>query len=250
MDAVTAPVVRLLGIDFCNAGCDSVIERLLSRPEGARFSYVVTPNADHIERLLRIPGLRQIYQRAMLCLLDSTLVAHVARNLGLRTPQVLTGADLTAALLPHLGGRRVAVIGMDDLVFTGLVQRYPAVSFIHYRPPMGLLHDTQAFNNTRDFIIHTQAAFTFLAVGSPVQEMLAFAVAGDRRAVGVGLCTGSALAFASGAVKRAPNWMRRAGMEWLYRLAGDPRRLAGRYLVSDPKVLVALALAALRQKFR
>ena len=249
MDAVTAPIVPLLGIDFCNVSRDAVIERLLARPEGARFSYVVTPNADHIERLLRIPGLRPIYQRAMLCLLDSTLISLVANRLGLPTPRVIPGADLTEALLPHLDGRRVAVIGMDEPDFAVLVQRYPGVSFIHYSPPMRLLHDSVAFTRTRDFITDTQAAFTFFAVGSPVQEMLAFAVAGEPRAVGVGLCTGSALAFASGAVKRAPLWMRRTGMEWLQRLARNPRRLAGRYLVSDPLVLFALCWTALKEKF-
>lgn len=249
MDAISAPIIPLLGIDFCNVSREAVIERLLARPEGARFSYVVTPNADHIERLLRIPGLRPIYQRAMLCLLDSTFIAHFAAWLGLRTPRVVTGADLTEALLPQLAGRRVAVIGMDVPDFTLLARRFPAISFIHYSPPMGLLHDTPAFHRTCDFIIDTQAAFTFLAVGSPVQELLAYAVASESRAVGVGLCTGSALAFASGAVKRAPLWVRRWGLEWVYRVARNPRRLAGRYLISDPQVLVALCWTALREKF-
>jgi N-acetylglucosaminyldiphosphoundecaprenol N-acetyl-beta-D-mannosaminyltransferase len=249
MDAMNEPVIQLLGIDFSNVDVGIVIERLLARPEGARFSYVVTPNADHIERLLRIPGLRPIYRRAMFCLLDSTLISHLACRLGLATPRVIPGADLTEALLPHLGGKRVAVIGLDGQDFTRLVQRFPDISFIHYKPPMRLLHDVAAFNRTRDFVIHTEAAFTFFAVGSPVQEMLAYAVSGENRAVGVGLCIGSALSFASGAAKRAPLWMRRAGLEWVQRLAHNPRRLAGRYLVSDPLVLLALSWAALREKF-
>ena len=238
---MSASIVQLLGIDFSNVSRQAVIERLLARPEGARFSYVVTPNADHIERLLRIPGLRPIYQRAMLCLLDSQLVSLVAGRLGLPTPQVVSGADLTEALLPHLGGRRVAVIGMDEPDFTVLARRFPAISFIHYSPPMRLLHNCEAFNRTRDFVCDTQAAFTFFAVGSPVQEMLAYAVSSENRASGVGLCVGSGLAFAAGTVRRAPLWVREAGMEWLFRLARNPRRLAGRYLVSDPHVLLALA---------
>jgi N-acetylglucosaminyldiphosphoundecaprenol N-acetyl-beta-D-mannosaminyltransferase len=249
MDAVGAPIISLLGIDFSNVTREAAIDRLLARPEGARFSYVVTPNADHIERLLRIPGLRSIYQRAALCLLDSTLVAIFAGWLGLRTPCVVTGADLTEALLPQLAGRRVAVIGMDAAAFAVLAKAFPTVSFVHHSPPMGLLHDAVAFRRTCDFIVETQAAFTFLAVGSPVQELLAHAVAGDARAVGVGLCTGSALAFASGAVPRAPLWMRRWGLEWVQRLARNPRRLAGRYLISDPLVLAALCWSALREKF-
>jgi N-acetylglucosaminyldiphosphoundecaprenol N-acetyl-beta-D-mannosaminyltransferase len=249
MDAMNQPIIQLLGVDFCNIGIETVVERLVARPEGARFSYVVTPNADHIERLLRIPGLRPIYRRAMFCLLDSTLISHFARRLGLATPRVIPGADLTEALLPHLGGKRVAVIGLGEPDFIKLARRFPEISFIHYSPPMRLLHDTAAFNRTRDFVIGTEAAFTFFAVGSPVQEMLAYAVSGETRAVGVGLCIGSALSFASGAARRAPLWMRRAGLEWVQRMAHNPRRLAGRYLVSDPLVLIALSWAALREKF-
>jgi exopolysaccharide biosynthesis WecB/TagA/CpsF family protein len=249
MDAVSRSIVQLLGIDFSNVSRNAVIERLLARPEGARFSYVVTPNADHIERLLRIHGLRPIYQRAMLCLLDSTLISLFASKLGLQTPRVVSGADLTEALLPRLSGRRVAVIGMDEPDFAVLARRFPAISFIHYNPPMGLLHNTVAFNRARDFVCDAQAAFTFFALGSPVQEMLAYAVSGESRAIGVGLCIGSGLAFAAGTIKRAPPWMRDAGLEWVHRLAQNPRRLAGRYLLSDPRVLFALGWAALREKF-
>lgn len=250
MTAASAPIVPLLGIDLSNIGADTIIERLLARPEGARFSYIVTPNADHFQRLLRIPGLRPVYRRAMLCLLDSTFIFHFARWLGLSPPRPVTGADLTAALLPHLTGRRVAVIGMDEPDFAKLARRFPAISFIHYNPPMGLLHNRAAFFQARDFITHTQAAFTFFAIGSPVQELLAYAVANTPQATGIGLCIGSALGFASGSVPRAPAWARARGLEWTYRLAHNPWRLAGRYLISSPLVLLVLACSALKQKFR
>ncbi len=249
MEAVKQPVIQLLGVDFCDISREAVVKRLLARPQGARFTYIVTPNADHLERLLRLPGLRPIYQSAMLCVLDSRLIAHCARWLGLATPQVVPGADLTEALLPHLAGKRAAIIGMDEPGFTLLVERFPDISFIHYNPPMELLHRGAAFTRTLDFIVRTQAPFTFFAVGSPVQELLAYAASNEPKAMGVGLCIGSALNFASGTVKRAPPWMRRAGLEWMQRLARNPRRLAGRYLISDPLVLLVLAWTALRENF-
>ena len=60
-----------------------------------------------------------------------------------------------------------------------------------------------------------------------------------RPAVCVGI--GGTLDFITGRVKRAPRWMQRSGMEWLYRLAQEPRRLAWRYLVNDPRFLLVLA---------
>lgn len=248
MDALSPSIVQLLGVDFSNVNLAAVAERLLARPPGARFSYVVTPNADHIDRLLRIPRLRPVYQRAMLCLLDSTLISHFAGQFGLARPVVVNGADLTAALLPRMSGLRIAVVGMEEADFAVLARRFPEISFIHHNAPMALLHNTDAFQEAAEFVCAVQAAFTFFALGSPVQELLAYAVAGENRAVGIGLCTGSALSFAAGTAKRAPLWMRRAGLEWMHRLAQNPRRLAGRYLLADPRVLLALAAAAIREK--
>ena len=248
MGAVNAPVVSLLDIDFSNVSLESVLARLLARPQQGRFAYVVTPNADHIERLLRVPRLRGVYRRAMLCLLDSYVIVLTAKLLSLPQPAVVSGADLTEALLPRLGGLRVAVVGMEEADFALLAARYPGVEFVHHQPPMGLLRNRKAFHEAVDFVCATRAPFTFFAVGSPVQELLAFAVAGRPEAVGMGLCIGSALRYAAGAISRAPVWMRRSGLEWLYRLGQDPLRLAGRYLISDPKALVAMAMAAVRKK--
>ncbi len=248
MESLNPPIISLLDIEFSNLSQEAVLSRLLARPPQARFAYVVTPNADHIERLLRIPRLRGVYRRAMMCLLDSYVVALTAKCLGLPQPEVVSGADLTAALLPRLAGQRVAVIGMQEAEFELLAARYPDVEFLHHQPPMGLLYNSAAFHAAADFVCEAGAPFTFFAVGSPVQELLAYAVAARSDSVGLGLCVGSALLFAGGSVSRAPVWMRHAGLEWLYRLAQDPVRLAGRYLISDPRALAALACAALKQK--
>ena len=250
MDTVNPATIRLLEVDFDNLGLEEIVDILLARPRYARFAYVVTPNADHIERLSRMPSLKAAYRGAMFCLLDSQAIGLCADRLGLRRPPVVTGADLTAALLSRLDGRRVAVLGMTAQHVEALEARYPRIRFLHHQPPMGLLHDLPAFRQARDFIRGAQADFIFFAVGSPVQELLAHAVATRRDATGTGLCIGGALIYCAGTARRAPLWMRRRGLEWLYRLLREPRRLAGRYLVADPKVLLLLAIEAYRRKAR
>ena len=85
--------IHLLGVGFAGLGSDGVLERLAARPPAAPFVYVVTPNADHLNRLLSRPDLRALCDAAALRLLDSRVVARLAR---LR-PGV-TGSDLTASL--------------------------------------------------------------------------------------------------------------------------------------------------------
>jgi exopolysaccharide biosynthesis WecB/TagA/CpsF family protein len=81
------------------------------------------------------------------------------------------------------------------------------------------------------------ARFVILAVGSPQQEMLAGALARGGKAVGIGLCIGAGLDFLVGIRRRAPAVIREAHLEWLFRLACEPRRLARRYLIDGPRIL-------------
>jgi len=243
-------MIPLLGMEFNNLRLEDILACLLSRPPGTGFAYIVTPNADHIVRLWRTPGLRQIYSGAKLCLLDSRFISNAAGRLGLSTPQVVTGADLTAGLLERMGEARVAVIGMSPEVVEALGRRYPRITFLHHEPPKDLLYRPADFAVARDFAAQAKADFTFLALGSPVQELLAFAISQHRESTGLGFCIGSALEFAAGTAPRAPVWMQSRGLEWLHRLVRDPRRLARRYLLDDPLVLWGLAVAVVRRKGR
>ncbi len=237
----------LLGLALDDLSPAAAVALLLARPPDAAFGYVVTPNADHFARLRRQPALRPLYEEALLCLLDSQLLGGAARRLGLRPPAVVTGVALTAGLLTRLDGHAAAIIGMTDAEFAALQARYPAIAFRRHAAPMGLLHDAAGLAAACDFAITTRAGFTFIALGSPLQEMLANAVKASGQACGVGLCIGAALQFCAGR-RRAPLWMRQAGLEWLHRLAAEPRRLGRRYLWDDPPVLAALCREAWRRR--
>jgi len=241
------PRTSLLGIDFADISLAETLSWLLARSPAAPFAYAVTPNADHLQRLRRLPALWPVYDTAALRLFDSHCLAHAAAALGLAAPQVVTGADLVAALLPRLAGMRVAVVGMSAAALAALAARHPAVTFHHHAPPMALLHNPAAFRAARDFVLETAAPVTLFALGAPVQELLAYAVARAPNATGLGLCVGAALDFAAGVTPRAPCWMRQAGLEWLHRLNQEPLRLAPRYLLGCPPVLLALAAAAWRK---
>ena len=233
--------VRLLGLDFADLDAAAAAQRVAARPADAPFAYVVTPNADHLLRLGHDPVLANVYRNAGLCLLDSRVVAGAARMLGLPTPHVAPGSDLTALLLSrHLqAGECVTIVGLPPAWLPGLVTRCGLARPAHCNPPMGFAADRVAFAATVDFVLAHPARFVFLAVGSPQQEVLAATIAATGRATGTGLCVGASLEFLAGARHRAPLWMQRCGLEWLFRLGSDPGRLAKRYL-ADIAVLCRL----------
>lgn len=242
MTGRTPRTVRLLGLDFADLDAAQAAALIAARPAEAPFAAVVTPNADHLVRLARQPELAPLYRDAWLLLLDSRVVARLARAMGLAAPKVAPGSDLTMELLSrHLpAGERVTVIGLAARHLPALQARLPGVEIAHFDPPHGMDTNPAAFAAAVDFARAHPARYTMLAVGSPRQERLGAAIAAAGGATGVGLCIGASLDFVTGAVARAPVWMQRAGIEWLHRLAQDPRRLARRYLRDDPAIVAML----------
>jgi N-acetylglucosaminyldiphosphoundecaprenol N-acetyl-beta-D-mannosaminyltransferase len=241
--------VRLLGVEFAGLGPDEVLERLAARPPAAPFVYVVTPNADHLNRLLSRPELRALYDAAALRLLDSRVVAQLARLFGLRAPPVVTGSDLTASLFDRIIAPEdpVAVLGGSAETADALRARYRLTRLLHHNPPMGFERDPAALEAAIRFVEDHPARFCFLAVGSPRQEVVAEALVRRGKATGIGLCIGASLLFLTGAERRAPRAVQGAGLEWAWRLVQDPRRLARRYLVDSPRIVRLLWREARRR---
>jgi exopolysaccharide biosynthesis WecB/TagA/CpsF family protein len=236
------PIRPFLGLRFVDADLDAVAASLAERPAEAPFGYVVTPNADHLIRLDRDPSLAALYRQALLRLLDSRVVGGLARVVGLPPPPVVTGSDLSAQLLrAHVGAEeRVTIVGLAPGLVPALAARCGLARLAHFDPPQGFDRDPGAFAATVEFVLTHPARFTFLAVGSPRQERLAAAIQATGRAKGTGLCIGASLEFLAGSRRRAPVWMQHAGLEWLHRLASDPRRLARRYLWDGPAIVPLL----------
>ena len=230
---------EFLGVKFDRLTEAQVIARLARVSAETPFGYIVTPNVDHIVRLSHDesePAIEAAYTRAELCVCDSRILASLAKLRGIDLP-VVTGSDLTAALLKSeiKPGDRIAVVGGDLDQIERLSERYPQVEFVHHSPPMGLRRNVAAQIAAAEFITQAKCRFTFIAVGSPQQELIAARV---KDATGFGLCIGAALEFLTGDQVRAPKAMRSTGLEWAHRLASDPRRLWRRYLVEGPRVFL------------
>ena len=243
--------VRLLGLDFADLDAAEAAARIAARPASAPFGYVVTPNSDHLVRLASQPGLRPLYDGAALCLLDSRVVRRTAWALGLRTPRVAPGSDVTARLLRRhvLPGERITIIGLRSCHVPRLMAACDLAPPAHYDPPLGFERDPAAWRRAVEFVLAHPARLVFLAVGSPRQERLAAAIAATGAATGTGLCIGASLDYLAGAERRAPQWLQRAGLEWLHRLRGNPGRFGRRYLLDNPPVFAMLLrerLATLR----
>ncbi|WP_207482941.1 WecB/TagA/CpsF family glycosyltransferase [Arenibaculum pallidiluteum] len=238
------PEEWFLGVRLAMLGIEEAAHRIAERPPTAPFAYVVTPNAQHVVRIDRgDPAFLRGYEAAWMRLCDSQIMRLLGRVLFGRRLPLAAGSDLTLHLLrQHVApDDAVTVIGGNAELAARLCARHGLRRLAQHVPPMGFYRDPAEIARCVRFVLDNPARYVFLAVGAPQSEDLAASIAGTGQATGVGLCIGSSLHFATGLVSRAPAWSRRLGMEWLYRLAQNPRRHARRVFVeSFPLVGVAL----------
>jgi len=208
-----------------------------------RFGYVVTPNVDHLIRYHEDATFRAHYRAAEYILMDSRFAARLMYLLkGVRLP-ICTGSDLTAHLLGEViqPNDRIVMIGGSAEQAQQIATRYGLTDLRHHNPAMGFINDPAAVEACLKFIEDSGPfRFCFLAVGSPQQETIAQSLRARGVARGLALCIGASLNFLTGQEKRAPVWMQKLALEWLYRLLQNPKRLARRYLVRGPRIFAHL----------
>jgi N-acetylglucosaminyldiphosphoundecaprenol N-acetyl-beta-D-mannosaminyltransferase len=224
-------VDRLTFTDALEAICDLV--------RGGRGGAVFTPNVDHVVTAEDDVAFRQTYSRASLSLADGMPVVWAARLLGRPVPEKISGSDFIEPLLARAAasGFRVYLLGSTAEVAgkAAGVLRARGVEVCGTDSP--IVGDPHSAADRQPIVARLRSArpdLVLVAFGAPKQE---FFIDGARAdvpgAVFVGI--GASLDFLAGAVRRAPRWMSRSGLEWLYRLAQEPRRLWRRYLVRDPR---------------
>ena len=216
---------------------DAVRRLAATASAGGPLLSVVTPNADHRVRLAREPALWPLYHSAGLVLNDSRVLARLARFDGIDLP-ASPGADVVAGLFETVirPDEPVVIIGGVETDIQALRARFGLADIRWHQPPRGLRDNARAIDAAAAFMAANPARFHFICVGSPQQEMVADAARARGDVRGVALCCGASLEFLSGRVARAPRWMQAAGLEWLFRLAVQPRRLARRYLIEGPAI--------------
>lgn len=214
------------------------------------FRYIVTPNVDHLVRMSQEPGVfGPLYKASWLSVCDSRILEVLAKISGIPLKAV-PGSDLTQQLFDNVIAKDdpINVIGADAEIIEKIKAVYGLENINHYEPPFGMRHKPEAVAATAQFIASHPARYSFLCVGSPQQEMVAKACLDRGDCTGLGLCVGASLDFLTGRVKRAPAWMQNARLEWLYRLASEPKRLWRRYLIEGPKIFALWLKWIIRQK--
>lgn len=220
-----------LTMDEALARCDEFVAA--GRATG-RTHQIATVNADFVVNSLHDPELRRILQEADMATADGMPLVWASHLLGGPLPGRVTGADMVPALAARAAERGYSIYflgareGVAAMAAEILQQRHPGlkVAGVFSPPPTSVLEmERSVFERVRD----ARPDILLVAFGNPKQEKWIRMYAPELQ---IPLCigVGGALDMIVGVTKRAPAWMQRSGLEWVYRLLQEPRRLLKRYI--------------------
>jgi N-acetylglucosaminyldiphosphoundecaprenol N-acetyl-beta-D-mannosaminyltransferase len=235
-------------IDVVDAA--TALQRIRDWADRREGRYVCICNVHSVVTASKDPAFMRAIQGADMATPDGAPVAWMLRRLGAKTQPRVSGPDLMwdyCALAADCG-QSIFLLGSTpetlDLLQARLLRQWPALRIAGaLSPPFRTLRQ-QEQQTIVDQINASGAGTVWVGLGCPKQELWMAAHRDRLRAVAIGV--GAAFDFHAGVMTRAPRWMQRSGLEWTYRLALEPRRLARRYLETN----TAFVVGALRQLLR
>lgn len=210
------------------------VSYIMENLERLRGDYICVSNVHTTVMAYRDPEYRKVQNGGAMALPDGQPLSIVSRFRGYPQAQRVPGPDLMPAILKlsEKKGYKHYFYGGTEQTLAELkkktLQRYPGLQIAGmYSPPFRRLTEEEDAEITRR-INESGADFIWVALGAPKQENWMYAH--RNRVNGLMIGVGAAFDFLAGTTKRAPMWMQKLCMEWLYRITQDPRRMTPRYL--------------------
>lgn len=233
-------------VSILNISIDNLVESELLKD--LESGVIFTPNVDHLIKLQKDPEFVKVYSIANYKLCDSQILIYASKFLGTPIKQKLSGSDLFPAFYTHhkhnehikifLLGAATGVAKKAQENINNKVGRNIVVD--SYSPSFGFEKNEQECMEIIELINRSGATVLAVGVGSPKQEKWIYKYKAKLPNVKIFMAIGATIDFEAGNIKRSPKWMSNTGLEWLYRLLAEPRRLWKRYLVEDLPFLLLI----------
>lgn len=235
--------MRLMNTEIDNLTMDETLDAIDSLIKEDNCSYVVTPNVDHIVQLEKDEELKRVYENASLILTDGKPLIWISNWYKTPIKEKISGSDLfprvceLAAKKGYTMYLLGAAEGVADKAAKNLMDKYKGMNIVGtYSPPFGFEKDKVELKKIERQIQEVHPDILIVGLGCPKQEKYMYHHCKELD-VPISFGLGASIDFEAGNIKRAPRWMSEHGLEWLYRITQDPKRLAKRYLVDDMKII-------------
>lgn len=251
---VDFPKVRILGVEIHKVITEdvvSIVQTWLEHRDKPRV--ICTPNADLLMKARRDESFRHVLNNADLSIPDGMAVVYASRILGQPLSETVSGRLIALDICElasrrgwsvyFLGGR----VGAASSAANQLQQKHPQLKVAgSYCPRFGFVLGDDEDTRAVDYVRNARPDILFVALGAPKQEKWITAHKDDLR-VPLSIGIGYAFDVLGGLIMEPPHWMTDIGLEWLYRLSREPRRLWRRYLLEGALFVMLVLKARLTQ---
>lgn len=196
-------------------------------------------NVDVIVKSDNDAKLRELTHRSALCLMDGKPPLKVAQKCGIPLPEKVSGSDFVPALCEMAAKEGLSVFflggkeGVPERAADNVRRKYPGIGQVGaYSPPFGFEKTEQGKLQVAEKVKGANPDILFACLGCPKQEDFVFDCMAYMN-VPCTVCAGATVDFIAGNVDRAPKWVSKAGLEWLYRFVKEPKRLFKRYFIDS-----------------
>ena len=208
-----------------------------------KIGHVITPNVDQIIRIERNSYFKKICNNAELLLTDGTPLLWIAKLYGRPIKEKICGSDLDSDLcgVSAKKGYSVFLLGAAEGVAVkaaeNLKRKYPGLNIAGtYSPPFGFEKDQYEIDKINKILLDSKADLLFVGMGVPKQDIFIYENM-YKYQIPMSFSIGATIDFEAGVQKRAPKWINKIGMEWLYRLCSEPKRMFKRYIIDDLQIV-------------
>jgi N-acetylglucosaminyldiphosphoundecaprenol N-acetyl-beta-D-mannosaminyltransferase len=236
--------VVLLGTPIDNLSMTETIDFIAAAIQGGHHLHHTVVNAGKIVAMQRDPQLRESVINADLINADGQGVVWASRVLGKPLKERVAGIDLMEELVRLASRNRYKVffLGAKEAIVKSVVDHYSKL----YSPDIIAGYRNGYFKKEEEptiahAIADSGANILFVAISSPTKENFLYQNRETLGKVNFIMGVGGSFDVVSGLVKRAPRWMQRAGLEWLFRVGQEPKRMFKRYMVGNAR-FIALVL--------
>lgn len=235
------PVCRILGVQIAAVSMEKLVKYLQAHRKELQGQYICVSNVHTTVMAYEDIAYRSVQNGAVLAIPDGGPLSSVAHRRGYMQMQRTTGPDLMEEIfkISVNNGYRHFFYGSTEETLehlkTNLETKYPGIQISGmFSPPFREL-TMQEDRKIISLINNAHPDFVWVGLGAPKQELWMAAHQGKIQGLMVGV--GAGFNYHAGELKRAPQWMQRCNLEWLYRLLQDPRRLFKRYFTTNTKFI-------------
>jgi N-acetylglucosaminyldiphosphoundecaprenol N-acetyl-beta-D-mannosaminyltransferase len=243
--------IELLGMPLAKLDRAALIDLMFDGLRSGKGGWVITANLDFLRRFVTDPEARSLYASADLRVADGMPLVWAASLRGEPLPERVPGSSLIWLIAERAAteGRSLYLLGGDPGAAEGaereLKKRWPEIRIAGRSSPwVACPPKPEEVDALSSELSALDPDIVLVAFGSPKQEFIIRALR-ERLPRCWMMGVGISFSFVAGQLKRAPVWMRRAGLEWVHRLAQDPRRLFTRYVLHDAPFSVRLFAEAI-----